>query len=178
MPLVWLSRLSHHPLPERISGTDLTDALLKENIPAFLLGSQKNILTIMKNKYPHIVAAYSPPFTKRFTKQENNLILKKIKQSKAKIIFVALGSYRQDQWVIEHSKKMPRCFFITVGSAFDILSGIVRRAPSWMQHMGLEWLWRIWIDPKRLVKRYIGDIVNLIKFCFIHTDPSSSHGEK
>jgi N-acetylglucosaminyldiphosphoundecaprenol N-acetyl-beta-D-mannosaminyltransferase len=127
----------------------------------------------MRKKYPSIVATYSPPFTQHFTRQENKMIIKKIKQAKVKIIYVALGSYRQDQWVIEHSKQFPQCTFITVGSAFDILSGIVPRAPLWMQHMGLEWLWRIWIDPKRLVKRYLEDIYRLLKLLFIHTNPAS-----
>jgi N-acetylglucosaminyldiphosphoundecaprenol N-acetyl-beta-D-mannosaminyltransferase len=173
MPLVLLSALIGQPLVERVSGTDLTHVLLKEPLSAFLLGSHKNVLDQMKKNYSSIKGVYSPPFNQHFTKNENTKIVNKIRQSKAKMVYVALGSNRQERWVIEQSKRLPECSFVTVGSAFDILSGYVPRAPKWMQKNGLEWLWRILVDPKRLLKRYAQDICKLIKLFFIHGNPSS-----
>lgn len=174
-PIVWLSRLGKSPLPERISGTDLTDALLKKNIPSFLFGSTTHVLTEMENIYPNIVGTYSPPFKETYSRKEDADIIRYIRQSKAELVFVALGSYRQDRWVIEHADMLPTCSFVTVGSAFDILSGNSPRAPKWMQSAGLEWVWRIWIDPRRLIKRYLVDIMNLIKLLLVHEDPFRSY---
>jgi len=164
-PLVWISKITPTPLPERVSGTDLAEQLLKsKNARIFLLGSTDKILEKMRRIYSHSVSGYySPPFKKRWGSKENQKIIKLINKSKADIIIVCLGSLKQERWLVNNLAKIDAIIGIGVGSALEILSGEKPRAPRFMKDNGFEWLWRLLLEPKRLTRRHIGDFLYILK---------------
>jgi N-acetylglucosaminyldiphosphoundecaprenol N-acetyl-beta-D-mannosaminyltransferase len=162
VPLVWFSRLAHQPLPERISGTDLAESLLQGPYRIFLLGSTPEVLAGLKKKYSSICGTFSPPFKNEWGKDETRQIIQKINTSKPDVLLVALGPLKQEQWILKNFPAIRVPIALAVGSALDILSGKIPRAPKWMQNSGLEWAWRIALEPKRLTRRYLNDCKYLI----------------
>ena len=164
VPLLWLFRFAGRKLPARVSGTDLVEKLLqnKKN-RIFLLGSNQAVLERLAQKLSSVVGYYSPPFSKTFSSKENQKIIKNIKQSRAEILLVAFGSLKQEQWLIENFKKTQALAGVGVGSAFEILSGEKPRAPHPLQIFGLEWLWRMTLEPRRLARRYGSDFLQLMR---------------
>lgn len=164
VPLVWLSRLTHNPIPERLSGTNLVHELLNTTQRIFLLGSTQKILDAMQKKYNTrnkrpIVGTFAPTFSHVWKKYELEQIISTIKKAKADIVLVGVGYPKQEEWIFTNYQKIPPAVCIGVGSAFDILSGKTPRAPIFLQKCGLEWLWRVSLEPKRLLFRYIMDAV-------------------
>jgi len=159
VPLVWFSRFTKIKLPERVSGTDLCERILADqSIQVFLLGSTETVLKKIKEKFPLTVKeSYSPAFQNKWTEEENSKIINLINKSKAKILIVAVGPTKQEEWLLEHFEKTNAVMALGMGSALDILSGEKRRAPVIMRDYGLEWLWRICLEPKRLFTRYAID---------------------
>ena len=164
VPLIWLSKLKSLSLPERISGTNLTDALLMSDYRIFLLGSSNEVLEKMKKKYINICGTYSPPYATEWGNEENKKIIKRIHDSRADILLIGVGPLKQERWVVKYKNIIKTPIIIAVGSAFDILSGNNPRAPKIMQYLGLEWVWRILLEPKRLGYRYCKDSI-----AFFHT---------
>lgn len=172
MPLIWLSRLTAHPLPARVSGTDLVETLLKDSrIKVFALGSTEPVLHNLKTRFPQLHAWYAPPFGSAWNEDEDKKIIGMINQSAADVILVGVGPLRQEQWLLAHFDRLKTQAGIAVGSAFDILSGEKPRAPRWMKDNGLEWLWRIILEPRRLSLRYLSDFLMLLYL--IATQPLS-----
>lgn len=164
MPLVWISHLQGTPLPSRVSGTDLVEKLLATQKNIFLLGPEQDIVKKIQYKYPTaICGSFTPPFGKAWDKILDQKILQKIRTSKAKILMVGVGSLKQEKWIMEYLAKTPVRVGLGVGSGLEILAGIKPRAPQFVQNIGLEWLWRICQEPKRLLPRYIEDVVFLVK---------------
>ncbi len=164
VPLLWLSRATSRPLPERVSGTDLVEKILQERQNVFLLGSTPEVLTAVTKKYPKaVVGSYSPPFGKAWTKKVDEQIIQRIKKSRAKIVMVGVGPLKQERWLLTHLPKTSAAVGMGVGSAFDILAGKTPRAPRLWQSLGLEWVWRVLLEPHRLAKRYIYDILRLLR---------------
>ncbi len=164
VPIVWLSRLTKSPLPSRVSGTDLVDALLRSDFRIFLLGSTPGILASMVRRYNNghknpIVGTYSPPHAATCSDAENRAIRTAIRQSRADIVLVGVGFPKQERWIMEHMRSLSATVYAGVGSAFDILSGATPRAPRILQFLGLEWVWRIALEPKRLLIRYLADML-------------------
>jgi N-acetylglucosaminyldiphosphoundecaprenol N-acetyl-beta-D-mannosaminyltransferase len=168
VPLVWLSRLMGTPLAERVSGTDVVERILLTQNRVFLLGSSQSVLTRMKQKYPSICGTYSPPYAKQWTEEEHARILAHIHKASPRILLAGVGPMKQEKWILAYFKKTPAYIGIPVGSAFDILSGAKPRAPMIMQNIGLEWLWRVMLEPKRLFLRYIKDMVRLTKLIILY----------
>ncbi|MBU0970232.1 MAG: WecB/TagA/CpsF family glycosyltransferase, partial [Proteobacteria bacterium] len=110
--------------------------------------------TFLKKKYPglHIACAISPPF-RELTPQEDEEYTKQINKSGARILFVSLGCPKQERWMADHKDRLS-CVMLGVGAAFDFLSGKKKHAPRWMQKVGLEWIFRLACEPRRLWKRY------------------------
>lgn len=160
-PLVFLSKLKNTPLPERISGTDLVNDMLTRERCIFLLGSSPDVLAIMGKKFASICGVYSPPYARTWTREENQKIIRLINKAKTKILLVGVGPLKQEQWICSHFSQTCARVAIGVGSAFDIISGITPRAPVLLQKLGLEWAWRIAMEPKRLLPRYVGDVFSL-----------------
>ncbi|WP_316569288.1 WecB/TagA/CpsF family glycosyltransferase [Neobacillus sp. YIM B06451] len=162
MPIIWLSKLIGQPLKERVTGADLLTVLSRESFEKgfklFLLGGTESLnkLAVIKlrQKYPNvnIVGNFSPSFN--FGEKENKLIIDKINSSGANCVFVALGSPKQEHWIEKHKDLIQANVFIGCGAAIDFAAG-KKRAPLWMQNSGLEWLYRLIKEPRRLWKRYI-----------------------
>jgi eukaryotic-like serine/threonine-protein kinase len=171
VPLVLFSKLTKHKIPERISGTRLVDTILRSFKDSYLIGSDKITLRTLREKYNSInadaiVGYTSPPHKENWGNKTNTNIIHSINATGSKIVLVGVGPLKQEQWIFNYGLKTKANIFIAVGSAFDILAGKYPRAPVWAQTIGLEWIWRILLEPKRLTGRYAADIYEFIKLLF------------
>lgn len=163
-PLVWASRLTPHPLKERVTGVDLADECAalaaSRGYRLFLLGAGKGVAQAaaeaLKERHGGltIAGAYTPPVGD-FSEEEEERICSRIRAAKPHILLVALPTPRQELWNHANVLKWNVPVTIGVGAAFDMLSGRRRRAPQWMQKRGMEWLFRLLLEPGRLWKRYL-----------------------
>ena len=163
MPLVWMLRRMGYPQQTRVYGPDLTleviAAAAAENIPVGFYGGALDVLEamlrVLKSKCPglQVPYAYSPPF-RPLTAEEDAEVVNGINASGARILFVGLGCPKQERWMAEHGSKI-QAVMLGVGAAFDFHAGSIRQAPRWMQKSGLEWLFRLIQEPRRLWRRYL-----------------------
>jgi N-acetylglucosaminyldiphosphoundecaprenol N-acetyl-beta-D-mannosaminyltransferase len=163
MPLVWALRALGESRARRVCGTDAMAALLAAAEKAgvsvgFYGGSQANLdslVSVMRMRHPNLRVAYaeSPPF-RTPTPKEDMATVERIEASGARLLFVGLGCPRQEHWIVNHLGRVHAVMF-AVGAAFDFISGSKRRAPRWMQHCGLEWVFRFATEPRRLASRYL-----------------------
>jgi N-acetylglucosaminyldiphosphoundecaprenol N-acetyl-beta-D-mannosaminyltransferase len=163
MPVVWLGKLQGEKVG-RTYGPDLMSELCDKGrefgIKHFLYGGndQTNelLVTKLKEKYPGIIITgfYAPGILK-VKEVESQVVLDKINQAKPDILWVGLGSPKQDYWMSIHRDKLEVPVMVGVGAAFDFISGVKPKAPKWMQRSGLEWLFRLCNEPRRLWRRYL-----------------------
>jgi N-acetylglucosaminyldiphosphoundecaprenol N-acetyl-beta-D-mannosaminyltransferase len=161
-PLVWALKALGVRDASQVRGTDLTTHVVeraaRENIPIGLYGGTPDLLEsfvrILKASYPdlRIACQIAPPF-RALTPEEDEVVTKEITASGARILFVGIGCPKQERWMAAHKGRIP-AIMLGVGAAFDFHTGRVRQAPQWMQRAGLEWVFRLLMDPKRLWKRY------------------------
>jgi N-acetylglucosaminyldiphosphoundecaprenol N-acetyl-beta-D-mannosaminyltransferase len=165
MPLVWASRLQGTPLPQRVAGSDLISSLSAaaagQGKSIFLLGGDAGTAeaaaTILRDRYPQLrIAGILCPEV-GFEKDEAEIqrITSELQAAKPDIVFVALGSPKQERLIDRIRGGLPATWWLGVGVSFSFLCGNVRRAPVWMRNCGLEWTHRLVQEPKRLFKRYI-----------------------
>jgi N-acetylglucosaminyldiphosphoundecaprenol N-acetyl-beta-D-mannosaminyltransferase len=162
-PLAWLMRKIGWPDQQRINGPDLMWKLLsaaeQPQIPVFLLGSTESTLNQLEKKlhsaFPKlpIVGLISPPF-RALTAKEDDELIALISASSARLLFVGLGCPKQEKWMATHRQRLPMVM-VGVGAAFDYHAGTLARAPIRWQRAGLEWLYRLAMEPKRLGRRYL-----------------------
>lgn len=167
-PLVWLSRLLGKALPERVAGSDLVPRLLasaeQNGWSVYFLGGREEVLeqavrnTILKHPGLRIAGAYSPPFAP-VAKMDHEDICERISEARPDILLVSFGCPKQEKWIALHYKRLQVPVSIGVGATIDFLAGTLRRAPRWMQQSGLEWVFRLLQEPRRLVKRYATDLI-------------------
>ncbi len=148
---------------ERVPGMDLMPALLREaekrNKSVYFYGSTDEILDLIikraNKELPmlKIAGTYSPPFRK-LEDLEKQEIINKINSSSPDLLFVALGCPKQENWMAEHKGKINACM-LGVGQAYNVYAGIEKRLPKWMRDLSLEWAYRLFLEPKRLWKRYL-----------------------
>ena len=163
MPLVWASRWFGEPLPERVTGVELVyeccAMAAKEGYTVFLLGGEEGVpqaaARALAQRYPglQVVGAYAPPVGP-FSEQENRKMVDMIRAARPHMLFVAFGAPKQDIWIARHQAEIGVPVAVGVGGVFNFITGRVPRAPVWMQNSGLEWLFRITQEPRRLWKRY------------------------
>ena len=162
MPLVWMMKLLGESKQDRVAGMDILLALSelapKQNVKIFFLGSESRILEKMRGKleqaFPHLEIAGMEPLPFRpLTPQEDAAIIEQINQSGAGIVLVSLGCPKQEHWMHQHKNKI-QAVMIGLGGVFPILAGMQKRAPLWMRQLGLEWLYRLIQEPRRLWGRY------------------------
>ncbi len=163
MPLVWLLRLLGVPGATRVYGPDLTplglEAGAADGIPVGFYGGTEGALsrlvTCVRARFRGLDVAYahSPPF-RLLTDEEDSLATEEINRAGVRILFVGLGSPKQDFWMHAHVGRI-NAVMLGVGAAFDFLAGTKPQAPRWMQRSGLEWLFRLSTEPKRLWRRYL-----------------------
>ena len=165
MPLVWAAKFLGTFLYERVCGSDLFIKLCeisaRKKFRVFFLGGSpgdakraKEELTC-RNPGLLVEGVYCPPFGFEKDKQENKKIVELIKAANADILFVGLGAPKQEKWIYEHYNEIKVPVSIGVGISFSFAAGTIKRAPVWMQKSGLEWLWRLMMEPRRLWKRYL-----------------------
>jgi N-acetylglucosaminyldiphosphoundecaprenol N-acetyl-beta-D-mannosaminyltransferase len=162
MPLVWVGRSRGFPA-ERVCGPDLMDRMMQETartgLRHFLLGGKSGIAERLKGRfeqrYPGVAIAgiRTPPFGE-IDETEIAATVEDIERSGADVVWVGISSPRQE-WLMSRLIDRSSCTFIGVGAAFDFHAGAVRRAPRWMQRIGLEWLHRLKSEPRRLWRRYL-----------------------
>lgn len=163
VPLVWGLRWQGFPHQQRVYGPDLTlvlcDRAAQEGIPIYLYGGTEATLgklaENLQARYPHlaIAGAYAPPF-RPLTEAEEIADCDRILASGAKLVFVGLGCPKQEEWMARQSDRLP-LVMVGVGAAFDFHSGQVSQAPRWVMGLGLEWLYRLIQEPRRLWRRYL-----------------------
>lgn len=163
MPLVWALRLLGVPEATRTYGPKLTPLVCaraaREGIRVGFFGGMPHVLDALvarlRQRFPRLDVAYaaSPPF-RRMTRAEDEDVVSAIDASGARILFVGLGCPKQEQWMASHRGSV-RTVMIGVGAAFDFLAGVKRQAPPLMQCSGLEWLFRLLQEPRRLWRRYL-----------------------
>lgn len=160
MPLVWASRLLSNPLPCRVAGVDLFQNLVKlcadKAYRPFFFGARDQVIKKMvnkfKTKYPTLdVAGYRNGYYK---KEEEPEIAEMIRDSKADMLFVGFSSPMKEKFLNRWMDTMKVPFCMGVGGSFDIIAGMTKRAPVWMQQCGMEWFYRIMQEPRRMWKRY------------------------
>lgn len=164
MPLVWLAKLAGHRGAERVYGPDLMLALCERSVAEgwrhYLYGSSEAVLARLKanleRRFPGIaiVGSCAPPF-RPMTDAEDAAAFSTIVGSGADIVWVGLGAPKQELWMADHAGRPGAPVMIGVGAAFDFLAGTKRQAPRWMQRNGLEWLFRLASEPRRLASRYL-----------------------
>jgi N-acetylglucosaminyldiphosphoundecaprenol N-acetyl-beta-D-mannosaminyltransferase len=162
MPLVWMLRLKGHRAQPRVYGPTLTLHLLAaaaaKGVPVGFFGGTPEVLDSLSQRmtarYPglKIVFAYSPPF-RPLDDREDEEVVAALRASGARLLFVGLGCPKQERWIDAHRQQV-RAVMVGVGAAFDFHAGVKRQAPAWMQRLGLEWLFRLGQEPRRLWRRY------------------------
>jgi N-acetylglucosaminyldiphosphoundecaprenol N-acetyl-beta-D-mannosaminyltransferase len=175
MPLVFAGRVRGFPKTQRVDGpTLLIKALEKSNRNRwrhFFFGSTPEVLDGIQaeitRSWPGVQVSgmFSPPFHLLST-EEDETIIQQINASKSDILWIGLGCPKQEIWMFRHRDRVNVPVMIGVGMAFDILAGNKPRAPYWMQENGLEWLFRLINEPKRLWKRYL---INNTQFIILAT---------
>jgi N-acetylglucosaminyldiphosphoundecaprenol N-acetyl-beta-D-mannosaminyltransferase len=163
MPLVWLLRIKGENDQERVYGPKLMlqvlEAASKDNIPVGFYGGKVDVLDTliikMKGKYPelNIVYSFSPPF-RTISLEEDAEICRQIQDAGVRILFVGLGCPKQESWMAGHRGRIDSVM-VGVGAAFDFHAGKKPQAPTWMQAIGMEWMFRLLHEPRRLARRYL-----------------------
>lgn len=164
MPVVWALRSLGVPGQQRVYGPTLMLRLCaqaeKLGHRVFLYGGQpqtlEELVKRLRLKFPNlqIVGWFSPPF-RPLTRREDAEITEYIRATDTDLLFVGLSSPKQDIWMWQHRSVLPGIVMFGVGAAFDFHSGRVPQAPVWMQNAGLEWLFRLIMEPRRLWRRYL-----------------------
>jgi N-acetylglucosaminyldiphosphoundecaprenol N-acetyl-beta-D-mannosaminyltransferase len=162
MPLVWLGRLQGFPLRHRVCGSELMESFCRETGPTyrhFFFGGTEGVAEKLANalheKYGIVVAGtYTPPF-RSLTDAEEEELASIVSAASPDVFWVGLSSPKQENWIYQHRYKIRVPVMLPVGAAFDMNSGKTERAPLWMRENGLEWLYRLCSEPRRLWKRYL-----------------------
>ncbi|MCZ6703800.1 MAG: WecB/TagA/CpsF family glycosyltransferase [Ignavibacteria bacterium] len=166
--IVWASRLLGKPLPERVSGIDLMDNIVqlasKRGYKIYFLGAKDEVVLKVVNHYeqkfgPEIIAGYRNGYF-----DDNRAVINDINLSGADIIFVGIRSPKKEIFLFENRDQLIPNLLMGVGGSFDVISGAIKRAPLWMQNNGLEWLYRVIQEPRRMWRRYL---IGNIKFIMI-----------
>ncbi|MBN2400227.1 MAG: WecB/TagA/CpsF family glycosyltransferase [Candidatus Aminicenantes bacterium] len=165
VPLLWAARFLGTPLQERINGTDLMEKTCKlaakRNFSVFLLGSPAGIAERaarnLQKQFPGLVVSgvYAPECGFEKDPRENEKICAMLQETRPDILFVSLGIPKGILWIDRYQREGGIALAMEVGASFSFISGDLKRAPRWMQTNGLEWLWRLILEPRRLWKRYL-----------------------
>lgn len=175
-PLSIVSRQRGYAEAQRVPGPDLMPIILNmsqdKGYTHYFYGSTQGTLDqlrkVMLDRYPRLQIAgmYAPPF-RSLTQEEDEEIVRRINESGADFVWVALGAPKQEKWMYEHRNRV-KGLMIGVGAAFDFIAGTVKRAPMWMQKLCLEWVFRIMQDPKRMIPRYLN--TNFAFLYYVHRE--------
>jgi N-acetylglucosaminyldiphosphoundecaprenol N-acetyl-beta-D-mannosaminyltransferase len=174
VPLLWAATLLGTPLAGRVNGTDLFEELCaraaREGLRVFLLGGREGAavaaadLLIARHPALRICGTHCPPMNFENDPAENARALEAVAAAGPDLLFVGLGAPKQEYWMHRNCAQLGVPVSLGIGVSFELVGGIVSRAPRWMQRAGLEWLYRLCAEPGRLWKRYL--VTNVI-FCIL-----------
>ena len=166
MPIVWASRLGARPLPERVAGSDLIFELSREaagkGYRLFFLGGGEGVAEEAGRRltalYPglQVVGAVCPPFG-QWTPEDDAELIHGIRSARPDVLITALAMPKADYWLTANLDKLEVPVVFNCGAAVDFAAGNVRRAPRMLRSMGLEWAFRLWLEPRRLIGRYLSN---------------------
>ena len=172
-PLIWISKWYGTPIKEKISGSDLFPRLCamaaKRGYKMYFLGAAEGVAAKaadnLERRFPglQVVGTYSPPYGFEKNEVEVEKIKKMIKEAQPHILIVGLGCPKQELFILHYKDELEVPISLGLGASLDFEAGEVKRAPKWMADHGLEWLYRITQDPKRLAKRYFVDDRKIIR---------------
>jgi N-acetylglucosaminyldiphosphoundecaprenol N-acetyl-beta-D-mannosaminyltransferase len=164
MPLVWWSRAAGCRNVTRVYGPDLLLAACQRSLTNgyrhFFYGGNDGVADLLARRLTHrfpglvVAGTYTPPF-RPLTPEEDDDVVARINAAAPEIVWVGLSTPKQEYWMADHVGRINAPVMIGVGAAFDFHAGLKKQAPVWMQHSGLEWLFRLASEPRRLWKRYL-----------------------
>jgi N-acetylglucosaminyldiphosphoundecaprenol N-acetyl-beta-D-mannosaminyltransferase len=161
MSVVWALRLASTPVPERVTGVDLMSRLLEAGAPrglrVFFLGAREEVVRPLADScasgYPGlVVAGYRNGY---FSAADHPTVVEQIRESRPDILFVGMPSPFKEVFVERHRARLEVPILMGVGGSFDVLAGVVARAPPWLRAVGMEWSWRLLMEPRKMWKRYL-----------------------
>jgi N-acetylglucosaminyldiphosphoundecaprenol N-acetyl-beta-D-mannosaminyltransferase len=164
MPLVWAGRAAGAKHMDRVCGPDLIPALCElatdQGFSPFFYGGRPGVADLLAKRLQHrypglkVAGTYAPPF-RELSVDEDEHVVKLINRAKPDMVWVGLSTPKQERWMADHIRRLNANVLIGVGAAFDIHAGQSRRAPHWLQRSGLEWVFRLAHEPRRLWRRYL-----------------------
>lgn len=164
MPLVWCCRRAGFPWAERVYGPDvllaLSERAASRGYRCYFHGGRPGVARALADRlarrFPglQVVGAHSPPF-RTLQPAERAEEVRRINASGAHLVWVGLGAPKQERWMADRRPDLRAPVLLGVGAAFDIHAGMVRQAPAWMRRRGLEWAFRLGVEPRRLWRRYL-----------------------
>lgn len=172
-PLLWFAKWYKTPIVEKISGSDLfpkvCEMAAKKKYTMFFLGAAEGVAAKaaenLKRKYSglQVVGTYSPPLGFEKSQDEVTKIIRVVNEAAPDILIVGLGAPKQEKFVFKYREKLQVPISLGLGASIDFEAGNVKRAPKWMSNVGLEWLYRLIKEPRRMFKRYIVDDMKIFK---------------
>lgn len=189
VPVVWASRMVGRPLRARVAGVDLMAQLLvaasAHRLRVFFLGGKQEVVTrlvdLCAERYEGlVVAGYRNGY---FDETDHPQVIEEIRESRADLLFVGMPTPFKEVWCQKYRKALGVPVIMGVGGSFDVLAGFIRRAPPWMQDLGLEWFWRLSMEPRKMWRRYLvtnslfiaRTLRETIRRRSIARDPSTAH---
>jgi N-acetylglucosaminyldiphosphoundecaprenol N-acetyl-beta-D-mannosaminyltransferase len=161
MSVVWALRAAGQPVPERVAGVDLMARLLaaaaERRLRVYFLGAKREVVAALaettRARHPGIeIAGFRDGY---FGLEDHLDIVEEIRASRADMLFIGMPSPFKETWCERHRQRLEVPVIMGVGGSFDVLAGFIRRAPLWVQTLGLEWFWRLLMEPRKLWKRYL-----------------------
>ena len=167
MPIVVLSKLVRDPLPERVTGADMVPAICRrcaeEGLSVYVLGGDRKAVESAFAKMPPVKVAGIDPSVVNLDADQPEIVAR-INEARPDVLFVALGNPKQELWMGRNAAKVDVPVMMGVGGTFNFIAGCVKRAPKWMQRCGMEWIYRVMQEPRRLLRRYA---YGLVKFSWL-----------
>lgn len=167
--LLWAAQFLGTPLKGRVNGTDLFERLselsAKKGLRIYLLGGRpraaESAAKVLMKRHPclKVAGVYCPSYGFEKNPKELQMINQRIRTASPDLLFVGLGAPKQEKWISENLFEIDVPIAVGIGGSFEMVSGMTQRAPFWMQSSGLEWLFRLGCEPKRLWKRYLFGII-------------------
>lgn len=185
-PLLWIAKWYGTPIKEKISGSDLFPLLCEmaaqKSYKMYFLGAAEGIAAKAAENLSrrivglNVVGTYSPPYGFESDSIEMEKIKSQIREARPDILIVGLGCPKQEKFMYYHCKELGVPISFGLGASFDFEAGNIKRAPRWMADHGLEWLYRIIQDPKRLAKRYLVDDMKILRMAVKYKPPKIQGG--
>jgi len=173
VPLIWASNFLGRPLKEKISGSDLFPELCewcaRKGYRVFFLGGRpgaaQKAAELLKGEIPglEIAGCYAPPYGFHKIPHQNAKTVEMVRTARPDVLLVGLGAPKQEKWIAKHLEELNIPLSIGIGVSFEFKAGVVKRAPIWMQRNGLEWFWRLLMEPRKLWRRYLVDDIKFFK---------------